>query len=186
MRGSLGGVWEQLRRRYLQDTQGLEAPEGSLCDVADGIVAQTESVEISQHGQSAFIQTRQVVVRQISGERNRARDRRGWGADGEEERKEMGGRKRNVLCEVWKEKTGWQNSEAPCNVIRRNLIADSVAYLPLSDVFFHLALFFTTRCQQRMGPADPTAQVRSRTFDGEEKSFWAGACMSTTSTSNPT
>lgn len=108
------------------------------------------------------------------------------GADGEEERKEMGGRRRNVLCEVWKEKTGWQNSEAPCNVIGRNLIADSVAYLPLSDVFFHLALFFTTRCQQRMGSADHTAQVRSQTFDREEKSFWVGTFMSTTSTSNPT
>lgn len=173
-------------QRYLQDPQGLEASEGSLCDVADGVVAQTESVEISQHRQSAFIQTRQVVVRQISGERSRVRDRFGGGADGEEERKERGERKRNVLCEVWKEKTGWQNSEAPCNVIGRNLIADSVAYLPLSDVFFHLALFFTTRCQQRMGSADHTAQVRSQTFDGEEKSFWVGTFMSTTSTSNPT
>lgn len=80
-------VWEQLRRRYLQDSQGLEASEGSLCDVADGVVAQTESVEISQHRQSAFIQTRQVVVRQISGDRNRARDRWGRGGGVQTERK---------------------------------------------------------------------------------------------------
>lgn len=56
---------------YLQDAYGLEAPEGSLCDVADSIVAQTEGVEIPQHSQTAFIQTSQVVVRQIPGERRR-------------------------------------------------------------------------------------------------------------------
>lgn len=31
---------------YLQDAYSLEASEGSLCDVADGVVAQTESVQI--------------------------------------------------------------------------------------------------------------------------------------------
>lgn len=42
---------------YSQIMQGLEAPEGSLCDVADGVVAQPESVEVSQHRQDAFVQT---------------------------------------------------------------------------------------------------------------------------------
>lgn len=59
---------------YLQDAHGLEAPEGSLGDVADGVVAQTEGVEIPQHSQTAFIQTSQVVVRQIPGEGGRRRD----------------------------------------------------------------------------------------------------------------
>lgn len=54
---------------YLQGAYGLEASEGSLGDVADGVVAQTERVEISQHGQAAFIQTSQVVIGQIPGER---------------------------------------------------------------------------------------------------------------------
>lgn len=52
---------------YSQIAQGLEAPEGSLCDVADGVVAQPQSVEVSQHRQDALVQTTQVVVRQISG-----------------------------------------------------------------------------------------------------------------------
>lgn len=60
---------------YLQDPYGLEASEGSLADVADGVVAQTEVVEIPQHSQTAFIQTSQVVVRQIPGEGGRGRDR---------------------------------------------------------------------------------------------------------------
>lgn len=60
---------------YLQDAYGLQASEGSFCDVADGVVAQTERVEISQHRQAPFIQTSQVVVRQISVGRNGARDR---------------------------------------------------------------------------------------------------------------
>lgn len=60
---------------YLQDAYSLEASEGSLGDVADGVVAQTKGVQIPQHSQAAFIQARQVVVRQIAGERNGARDR---------------------------------------------------------------------------------------------------------------
>lgn len=47
---------------YLQEAHGLEASEGPFCDVADGVVAQTEGVEIPQHGEAAFIQTSQVVV----------------------------------------------------------------------------------------------------------------------------
>lgn len=41
-------------------------------------------------------------------------------ADREMERKEKkntGERKRNVLCEVWKEMTGWQNTEAARDII---------------------------------------------------------------------
>lgn len=86
-------------QRYLQDPQGLEASEGSLCDVADGVVAQTESVEISQHRQSAFIQTRQVVVRQISGERSRVRDRfEGGGGQTERKRGKKGVKEREMFC----------------------------------------------------------------------------------------
>lgn len=87
---------------HLQDAYGLEASEGSFCDVADGVVAQAESVEISQHRQTAFIQASQVVVRQITGERNRARDRKedgNRGGEKEREKKWVGG-KGNVLCEV--------------------------------------------------------------------------------------
>lgn len=54
---------------YLQDAYSLEAFKGSLGDVANGVVAQTEGVEIPQHRQAAFIQTSQVVVRQIPGEK---------------------------------------------------------------------------------------------------------------------
>lgn len=50
-----------------QIAQRLEASEGSLCDVADGVVAQPQSVQVSQHRQDAFVQTSQVVVGQISG-----------------------------------------------------------------------------------------------------------------------
>lgn len=49
----------------LQEAQGLEASEGPLGDVADGIVPQTEGVEVPQHRQAALIQTSQVVVGQI-------------------------------------------------------------------------------------------------------------------------
>lgn len=35
--------------------------------MADGVVAQTQGVEVSQHGQTPFIQASQIVVRQISG-----------------------------------------------------------------------------------------------------------------------
>lgn len=52
---------------YSQDPQGLKAPEGSLRDVADGVVAQAQAVELSQHRQASFIQARQVVVGQIPG-----------------------------------------------------------------------------------------------------------------------
>lgn len=71
---------------YSQIAQRLETPEGSLCDVADGVVAQPQSVQVSQHGHGAFIQTSQVVVGQISG------------------------RERDGVCEVWKEATGWPDS----------------------------------------------------------------------------
>lgn len=89
MRGLLGvvmvaGGWDI----YLQDAYGLEASEGSLGDVADGVVAQTESVEIPQHSQTAFIQTSQVVVRQIPGERNRARGRQKRGQRQTQRRRE--------------------------------------------------------------------------------------------------
>lgn len=93
--GSLWGlVTAALGSVYLQDAYSLEASEGSFCDVANGVVAQAESVEISQHRQTAFIQASQVVVRQITGERNRARDRKEDGnRGGEKERgKKMGGR----------------------------------------------------------------------------------------------
>lgn len=104
---------------YLQDAYGLQASEGSLCDVADGVVAQAETVEISQHRQTAFIQASQVVVRQISGARNRAQDRQKRGRRqtwrGREEK--MGGGKRN-MCEVWKKIVVWQNSEAACGDIK--------------------------------------------------------------------
>lgn len=36
--------------------------------MADGVVAQAQTVELSQHRQASFIQARQVVVRQISGD----------------------------------------------------------------------------------------------------------------------
>lgn len=88
--------------------------------MADGVVAQTESVEIPQHSQTAFIQTSQVVVRQIPGERNRAQVRQSRGQRQtwrQREREEKRGRKRNVLCEVWKEMTGWQNAEAARDII---------------------------------------------------------------------
>ena len=61
----MGGHLGQEGGSYLQDAYGLEASEGSLGDVADGVVAQTESVEIPEHSQTAFIQTSQVFVRQI-------------------------------------------------------------------------------------------------------------------------
>ena len=102
---------------YLQDAYGLEASESPLGDVADGVVPQTQGVEIPQHGQTAFIQTSQVVVRQIPGESDTDRK-----ADKEKERerergKKEGGRKKNVLCEVWKEMTGWQKIEAARDII---------------------------------------------------------------------
>lgn len=86
---------------YLQDTHGLEASEGSLSDVADGVVPQTEGVEIPQHSQAAFIQTSQVVVRQIPGERQRERDRQKRGQTGrhrEGEREGKMGEEREIFC----------------------------------------------------------------------------------------
>jgi hypothetical protein len=62
---------------YLQNTQRLEASEGALSDVADGVVSQTQAVEVPQHGQTALVQTGQVIVRQIPGERGRGRVRLG-------------------------------------------------------------------------------------------------------------
>lgn len=74
--------------------------------MADGVVAQTQCVEIPQHSQAAFIQTCQVVVRQIPGERNRARDgrrggqrqtgRRGDGERGGEEN--QGEKRKKIFC----------------------------------------------------------------------------------------
>ncbi len=88
---------------YLQDAYSLEPSEGSLGDVADGVVAQTESVEIPQHSQTAFIQTSQVVVRQIPGERNRARGRQKRGRRQtqrrrEKERGKKKGEEREMFC----------------------------------------------------------------------------------------
>lgn len=56
---------------HSQDAYGLEASEGSLCDVADGVVPQTEGLEIPQYSQTAFIQTGQVVVGQVPKETQR-------------------------------------------------------------------------------------------------------------------
>lgn len=92
------------RAVYLQDAYGLEASEGSLSDVADGVVAQTEGVEIPQHSQAAFVQARQVVVRQIAGERNGARDRvKRTETDAETGRernrkRKKGGQEREMYC----------------------------------------------------------------------------------------
>lgn len=62
---------ERERELYLQGAYSLEASEGSLGDVADGVVAQTERMEIPQHSQTAFIQTSQVVIGEIPGGGNR-------------------------------------------------------------------------------------------------------------------
>lgn len=69
-------------------------------------------------------------------------------ADMETERKrgKTGGRKRNVLCEVWNEMTGWQNAEAARDIIILKFHGWFNVYLPLCDVLFHCAFFFTTRC----------------------------------------
>lgn len=42
--------------------------------MADGVVAQAQGVEVSQHRQTSFIQASQVVVRQISGGRHKGGD----------------------------------------------------------------------------------------------------------------
>lgn len=63
-----GGGAEEGRRGFdSQIAQRLEASEGSLCDVADRVVAQPQSVQVPLHRQDAFVQTSQVVVGQISG-----------------------------------------------------------------------------------------------------------------------
>lgn len=49
-----GGGWGR-QGFYSQIAQRLEAPEGSLCDVADGVVAQPQSVQVSQHRHGAFV-----------------------------------------------------------------------------------------------------------------------------------
>lgn len=76
VRGGRGGS-------YLQNAYGLEASEGSLCDVADGVVPQTERVEIPEHSQTAFVQTSQVVVRQIPGGRDGGRGGHRRGREGD-------------------------------------------------------------------------------------------------------
>lgn len=48
----------------LQEAHGLEASEGPLSDVADGVVPQTEGVEVPQHRQTTLVQTTQVVIGQ--------------------------------------------------------------------------------------------------------------------------
>ena len=67
LNNSRWGVWEV----HLQDAECPEAPERPLGDVADGVVAEAEGVEIPQHGQAALLHTSQVVVRQIPGERRK-------------------------------------------------------------------------------------------------------------------
>lgn len=41
--------------------------------MADAVVAQTQRVEVSQHGQNPLVQAGQVVVRQVSGGREGGR-----------------------------------------------------------------------------------------------------------------
>lgn len=98
---------------HLQDAYRLQAPEGSLVNLADGVVAQSESVEIPQHRQTPFIKTSQVVVRQIPG---KTIERRGTG-----EKMEAGQKwketveqksRQEKFCEVWNEITDWYNTEA--------------------------------------------------------------------------
>lgn len=91
-------VGEGLAGGYLQDAYGLEASEGSLGDVVDGVVAQTESVEIPQHSQAAFIQASQVVVRQIPGERNGVQDRQKRGRHGDGEQESKGKKEGETFC----------------------------------------------------------------------------------------
>lgn len=74
--GVRGGGGGQDGWRYLQNTQGLEAPEGPLGDMVDGVVSQAEAVEVPELGQTALVETGQVIVRQIPGERERERERR--------------------------------------------------------------------------------------------------------------
>lgn len=155
---------------YLQDAYSLEASEGSLGDVADGVVAQTEGVEIPQYSQTAFVQTSQVVVRQIPGEGGGGRDsqergqRKTWRwRERPRERRKKGGRKRNVLCEVWKELTSWQDAEAGRDITTLKFHDRFNVYLPLCDVF-PLCLFFATRFLTENGFTRPYSSTEVLTI----------------------